>query len=117
MNIESSSMMYITIIISSALVMLIAGIVFVVYRIFFIKATTNEYTEPRENGGEGMEMSTLPPEIFTNSTSPDDHIYEEIPEIEEPYDHLRFSNDPMPISNDNHYHNADILQRRRRNNT
>ncbi|XP_055306204.1 protein artichoke-like [Sitodiplosis mosellana] len=103
----------ITIIVPIVLIILTATIVFVFWRQCCRKATSNEYAAPRivhtPNGENGIEMAEMPPEITTASTSHEDHIYEEISEREDPYDHLRFPYNPMPILTDTHYHNFLIL--------
>lgn len=102
---------------------IIATVCFCLGRRCFPRTTSNQYEEPRITQEIVKEMETptvsCVDEIVasTQFTSFEDHIYEEISNLESPYDHLNFnSRQPIPIPTNNTYHNFLLLDRKSTNN-
>lgn len=113
--IQSTSMLFYLMVIGIPTVVLIfaAGLGFRIFRKLIEPSSTNNYEAVEKLQNDGIDMSS----ISTIQTEREDEpIYEEIgPSTNETaYDKLRFGTDPMPmpISMDDHYHNAAILNKK-----
>lgn len=93
---------------------------FVLRRKCFTRKSPNNYDEQKVLSSDRIEeielTSPATPEPPA-TTSPEDHIYEEIPDRGDTYDHLRHGPQPMPIPTDNIYHNFLLLNDENRNNS
>lgn len=108
---NATALLYIIISLPIIVVIIIASICFILQRRLCKRRITNDYDEPinlTNEDGVGIEIQS----IHSENASLDEPIYEEIPDIDETYDHLCFNTSPMPISIKKHYDNHLLLKKR-----
>lgn len=90
----------------------------------FTRTGLSQYDEPRilfERAKETemprvfKKLPEIPQRALAPSTSPEENIYEEIPDHGDTYDHLQHNPRPIPIPVNSHYDNFLLLNQGRRN--